>query len=138
MAHDANLLSKLVFQRTDGSTGTLELHDDDSMHEGDGIIKTSLLANGAVTTIKLDDEAVTEEKVADGAITKEKLSEEMQKDWDSISHELQRFRVQDAINVSGIEYDPSNGTIAIHIGLGKESRWLVFFANGTWTYKISS
>lgn len=93
MAHEIPL-SILTFERKDGTTGQLDLHDTESLHDVEGSVKetniaanavnTAKIADQAVTTAKLANKAVTTATIADGAVGKEQLSPEVNEAWDSI------------------------------------------------------
>ncbi len=93
-AHDAPL-SRLVFLRADGSTGTLDLHDDNALHDEDEVIKAKHLAAHAVTNGKIAPGAVTDNELAGHAVDRRHLSEELdtelanlKKSCDSISQSM--------------------------------------------------
>lgn len=75
-AHDAPL-SRLVFLRADGSTGTLDLHDDNALHDEDEVIRAKHLAAHAVTNGKIAPGAVTDNELAGHAVDRRHLSEEL-------------------------------------------------------------
>lgn len=88
-------LSTIVFQKPDGTSGELDVHDNEAIHDEASSVKETNIANGAVTTDKIANNAVTTTKiangavdtinVADGAITKDKLDNEITEYWDSQS-----------------------------------------------------
>lgn len=73
MAHETPL-SNIVFQRPDGTTGELSVHDTESLHNDVASVKESNIANGAVVAEKIADGAITSSKIEDGAITSDKVS----------------------------------------------------------------
>lgn len=92
-------LSTIVFQKPDGTSGELDVHDNEAIHDEASSVKETNIANGAVTTDKIANNAVTTTKiangavdtinVADGAITKDKLDNEITEYWDSQFQEIQ-------------------------------------------------
>ena len=87
MAHTDPLISKMVFQKPDGSVGSLDVHDEDAMHGIEGVVTTELIKDKAVTNGKIAEDAITSEElangavgtdeIADGAITEDKFSPEL-------------------------------------------------------------
>lgn len=68
MAHETPL-STIVFQKTDGSTGELAVHDSDALHNETGSVSTDNIATGAVHTEDIAGQAVTSDKLANNAVT---------------------------------------------------------------------
>lgn len=144
MTHSAPF-SHIAYQLPDGTTGVLNNHDADALHDAAGSVDDENLATGAVTNGKIaagvvtDAElaanAVTEAKIADGAVTSDKLSEDV---WDSIS--------QLEARVTAIENSPAYvkrawanaGSTAINVQLGEGTqngngyKRITFFPNGTY------
>lgn len=120
MSHETPL-STIVFQKPDGSTGDLAVHDDEALHEiPAGSVDSENIAASAITTPKLADGAVTEEKLDDGSVTLSKLSEEMQESWDSISQRLNNHLTVKVYNKSGMTV-AANGLLDIMIPLATPS-----------------
>ncbi len=117
-AHDAPL-SRLVFLRADGSTGTLDLHDDNALHDEDEVIKAKHLAAHAVTNGKIAPGAVTDNELAGHAVDRRHLSEELdtelanlKKSCDSISQFKYRGFASDANAVTDDGYYETNNSTA--------------------------
>lgn len=88
MAHETPL-SSIVFQKPNGETGELELHDSESLHGiSDGSITADKIAADAITSEKIADGAVNMEHIADGSISEDKLSRELKEAWDSQSQAM--------------------------------------------------
>lgn len=95
MAEHNAPITHIAFQRADGTTGVLDIHDESSMHDAPDVVKAENITDGAVgngkiapksvTEAELADGSVTTAVIADGAVTIGKLSPEMQESWDSIS-----------------------------------------------------
>lgn len=91
MSHEMPL-STIVFQKPNGETGELNVHDTDAIHNEEGSVTSTNLAASAVHTEDIASQAVTSDKLADnavqtanienGAVTEDKLSQEFR---DSIS-----------------------------------------------------
>lgn len=79
-------LAHVAFQRPDGSTGVMDIHDEHAIPNEPDVIDSENLVSGAVINGKVAPDAITEVELADGAVTKDKLSPEMQEDWDSLCH----------------------------------------------------
>lgn len=77
-------LAHVAFQRADGSTGVLDIHDEHAIPDEPNAIDSENLASGAVVNGKVAPDAITEVELADGAVSEEKLSPEMQEAWDSL------------------------------------------------------
>ncbi len=73
--------SHIAYQLPDGTTGVLDNHDAQALHDEAGSVDAKNLASGSVTNGKIAAGAVTEVELADGAVTQEKLAEDV---WDSI------------------------------------------------------
>ncbi len=91
MAHNA-ALARLTYQLPDGTNGTLDLHDEQAIHDEPESVAAENLAGESVINGKVAPESITTTELANGAVTKEKLSEEMQQSWDSISQETATLR----------------------------------------------
>lgn len=120
MAHETPL-SVIAFQKTDGSTGELSIHDIEAIHDVEGSVNTTNLANGAVHTEDISSQAVTSDKLAnnavntinvvDHAITKNKLSTDITEEWDSASFDIDSMKttldgaIKYAGSVQGIGLD---------------------------------
>ncbi len=76
--------SHIAYQLPDGTTGVLDNHDAQALHDEAGSVDAKNLASGSVTNGKIAAGAVTEVELADGAVTQEKLAEDV---WDSISQQ---------------------------------------------------
>lgn len=95
MAEHNAPFSHIAYQHPDGTTGVLDNHDAEAIHDGTATVKAQNLEDGSVTNGKLAPKSVTEAELADGSVTaaviadgavaKEKLSPEMQESWDSLS-----------------------------------------------------
>ena len=130
MAEHNAPITHIAFQRADGTTGVLDIHDESSMHDAPDVVKAENITDGAVgngkiapksvTEAELADGSVTTAVIADGAVTIGKLSPEMQESWDSISQNQEsiskeldtRVRTIDASNaqkVTQIWLDDPNG-----------------------------
>jgi len=90
--------SHIAYQLPDGTTGVLDNHDAQALHDEAGSVDAKNLASGSVTNGKIAAGAVTEVELADGAVTQEKLAEDV---WDSISQTLSGF-----VKTSGGDQDP--------------------------------
>ena len=97
MSHETPL-STIVFQKTDGSTGELAIHDTDAIHNETGSVNSDNIATGAVKTEDIASQAVTSDKLAnnavntvnivDHAITKDKIAKDITDAWDSASEDI--------------------------------------------------
>ena len=97
MAEHNAPFSHIAYQHPDGTTGVLDNHDAEAIHDGTATVKAQNLEDGSVTNGKLAPKSVTEAELADGSVTaaviadgavaKEKLSPEMQESWDSLSQD---------------------------------------------------
>ncbi len=114
MAHNDAVISKMVFQKPDGVTGSLEVHDGDALHGIDGVVTTDLIADKAVTNGKIAEDAVTSAEIAEGAvgtgeiadgvITVDKFSPELKEVWDSKSQHIERVPINEVIPASTFCY----------------------------------
>lgn len=112
MSHEMPL-STIVFQKPNGETGELNVHDTDAIHNEEGSVTSTNLAASAVHTEDIASQAVTSDKLADnsvqtanienGAVTEDKLSQEFR---DSISQYLYTVRGHNVTftNIPGNSY----------------------------------
>lgn len=86
MSHETPL-SNIVFQKPDGSTGELDIHDAQALHDVEGSVDSSNLAEHSVHEDDIAPGAVTSDKIADGAVGRDQLDPEFVESWDSLSQQ---------------------------------------------------
>lgn len=94
--HDAPF-AHVAYQQPDGTTGVMDNHDAEALHDEPGAVKETHIADGAVTNGKiaagavssaeLADGAVTAQTIADGAVGRDQLDPEIVESWDSVFQE---------------------------------------------------
>lgn len=138
MSHETPLTT-VVFQKPDGTTGELDIHDGEAIHDVENSVDASNITPGSVTNDKLSDDAVDSVNIVNGAVTKDKLSEGLQEDWDSLSQNMSKglFQVKQTTKSYSVEtngygfvqtplqavagYNPV-GVVGFNAGVG---RWAV-------------
>lgn len=103
MPHNNAYLKDMEFG-DGGTTVKVPFHDAEALHDEDGAVKSSNIADSAVTEGKLADGAVTVDSIADGAVTMEKLGEDVTEAWDSQSQFEHITLTSDRYSIPGSGY----------------------------------
>lgn len=88
MAEHNAPFAHIAYQHPDGTTGVLDNHDAEAIHDDAATVKTENLEDGSVTNGKIAPDAVTGVELAHASVSKEHLSPEMQASWDSLSQKI--------------------------------------------------
>lgn len=113
-------LAHVAFQRPDGSTGVMDIHDEHAIPNEPDVIDSENLVSGAVINGKVAPDAITEVELADGAVTKDKLSPEMQEDWDSL------YQKVGFCQIGNMWYNEAYKTITLIVNRGNDEIRLDF------------
>lgn len=90
MAEHNAPFAHIAYQHPDGTTGVLDNHDAEAIHDDAATVKTENLEDGSVTNGKIAPDAVTGVELAAESVSKEHLSPEMLASWDSLSRQERR------------------------------------------------